>query len=214
MLEGDLPDDLPYLGSGGRLGTVRRLSNDEAYKRYHAPVGEGAHLEALINWRLQLNAGDREILDHYCAWPRRRVVGPAGTVGFIMPSAPAEFWQDMDGEAHTRELQHLVHIDKARTLGVPDPTPLQRLQLTSALAEILELFDRNDVVYGDISERNVLWSVDPDPRIYLLDCDNTQLLGRSSPPTGVAFTAGWSDSRRGDEPPNKDSDRFALGSSS
>lgn len=127
-------------------------------------------------------------------------------------------------------------------LALPPPMAPERLGLAYALARLLAAFEGDDtspsrstpgaaageaqprqsevmvhasVAHGDLSAKNVLWSLDRGPEIYVIDCDNAELYS-----DGVASGAG--DRRRAmtpnwDDPsipaggnPGRYSDRYSM----
>ena len=205
---------LREVGSGA-IGTVYEVGAEPScyYKRYSAPARHARRLDELIAWRLALEPGERDFLDCHCAWPLIAVRESDDTVGFLMRRAPDDFWADMLGEAHTLELQHLIHANAARRLGVQLPTPQQRLDLLRSFARIFDFFDQRDIVYGDVSEKNVLWTLDGTPRVFLIDCDNAHTGQGDQDAGGVAIpkNSSWRDPYLPlDGSPSLDSDRYAI----
>jgi hypothetical protein len=64
-------------------------------------------------------------------------------------------------------------------------------------------------VVGDVSMRNLLWACEPEPSIFLLDCDGMRFAGES-PAVPAAETLDWDDPSLGTDPPNLNSDRYKL----
>lgn len=209
----ELPVIDTTIGSPGAKGQVYVVTNDICYKEYFAPVDE-VHLDRLIKWRRALNDYDRRFLDLHCAWPLRRVLRDGLTMGFLMRLAPDEFWIDMLGERHTIELQHLIHSNTAERLGVPVPSSAERLMLVRSLAEVFAFFDAHQMIYGDISEKNVLWTTrSGQARVFLIDCDNARPTDvvDSHQSFAMSRSDNWRDPTLGrDSLPDRDSDRFAL----
>jgi hypothetical protein len=206
-----LPPAGHQVGQSGAKGTVRAVDGSAYYKEYREPVDDPTHLNDLITWRRSLPAADRDFLDAHCAWPLRRVQQAGRTTGFLMAPAPDEFWADMLGEYHTVELQHLIHTQAAARLGVIPPSRARRMRLVRDLADLLAFFDEHDIVYGDISEKNVLWTMRGTARTYLIDCDNARPAGTRNPHAAMAGNENWRDPLLGpDDLPDLDSDRFAL----
>jgi len=207
---GDLGEQV---GDSGRMGSVFRLTTGELFKRYETPLLDGGHLDALIDWRLKLAPADRRWIDDRCAWPRTRVVSDAETVGFTMACAPDRYWFTALDTTVTRELQHLMFPERASRLGLTPPTRYERLRLVHALAAIFAFFDRHKMVYADLSEKNLLWSLTPQPSVYLLDIDNISMPSAGFRPASQATARNWRDPRL-DDPAisaDVDSDRWALG---
>lgn len=198
----------------GATGTVYEVSGGKCYyKEYLEPDVHAVRLGRLIEWRNQLSPSRRRFLDEHAAWPRSAVLDGDRTVGFLMSPAPPEFWADMLGEQDTVELQHLVHEDRSRTLGLPEVSTLSRLKLLGDLARVLQLLARDNMIYGDVNEQNVFWALRPSPRIYLIDCDNSRPADMTGADAGVAMPRdpSWRDPFLADgDPPMLASDRFAL----
>ncbi|WP_426512926.1 hypothetical protein ACPPVO_21145 [Dactylosporangium sp. McL0621] len=194
----------------GASGTVYPVDDRTVYKQYRRPVRPDP-LAELIAWRESMPRGAREFLDAHCAWPIRLRLEHGLATGYEMHRAPGEFWADMQGEAHTVELQHLLH-PRLPGLTVPPPQSPPRLALLHSLAGLMELFEENGLVYGDVGVKNVLWTLRGRPRVYLLDCDNARFTASSAPPGDVAAPRDdWADPRLGPgERPGPDSDRWAL----
>ena len=195
------------------MGAVYEVAGgDFYYKEYIEPQRHAVRLRRLIEWRDHLPQNCREVLDARSAWPLKAVTVNGDLRGFLMNPAPEVFWADMRGERHTLELQHLIHVKTARPLGITLPSRAQRLDLLADLARLLDLMHQHCIVYGDISEKNILWTVRETPQVYVIDCDNARpvdLVDRS----GVAMprNAGWSEpSRNGGGPPDVNSDRYGL----
>lgn len=203
------------VGSPGAMGTVYLVDGQPSclYKKYVTPALHAARLDRLVAWRNGLAPQERGFLDAYCAWPLVTVTDAGLISGFLMRSAPADFWFDMLGETHTLELQHLIHAAASERLGIPLPSPVQRLALVRKLAEILAFFDHHDIVYGDVSEKNVLWTAQGLPRIFLIDCDNARPVGLTGANPGVAMarSLNWRDPDLPEHGvPDTNSDRYAL----
>jgi hypothetical protein len=203
------------VGNPGAMGTVFKVDGRPPclFKKYVTPAMHTARLDRLVAWRNELSPQERDFLDAYCAWPLVTVTNEGRTVGFLMRSAPAAFWVDMLGEEHTLELQHLIHAAASEKLGIPLPSPEQRLALVGQLAEILAFFDDRNIVYGDVSEKNVLWTIQRFPRIFLIDCDNARPidLARSDAGVAMARNPSWRDPDLPEDGlPDTNSDRYAL----
>ncbi len=208
-------DVLGPVGNPGAMGTVYRIAGQPPYlyKKYIDSSAHAARLDLLITWRNSLSAEAREFLDSRCAWPVVAVTENGQTAGFLMRSAPDDFWADMAGENHTLELQHLIHTAGAKAFGIELPGPEQRLALIASLADVLAFLEAHEIVYGDVNERNVLWTLKTSPRVYLIDCDNARPGYLPGETAGVAMprNASWRDP---DLPeggyPDSNSDRYTL----
>ena len=203
------------IGNPGAMGTVYRVAGRPPclFKKYVNPPVHVARLDRLVTWRNSLSGEAREFLDSRCAWPLVAVTENGQIVGFLMRSAPDEFWADMGGELHTVELQHLIHTAGAKAFGIGLPGPEQRLALVESLADTLAFLEAHEFVYGDVNERNVLWTLKDRPRVFLIDCDNARPAALPAASAGVAMprNANWRDP---DLPeggyPDINSDRYTL----
>lgn len=202
------------LGQGGQAN-VWRIEEYPRYlfKEYAMDLDvDGALLDDLVACRSDMTEQDRALLDAATAWPIATVVDGDRTAGVIIAEAPDRFLLEGDTQKKPAELQYLVLRDRAGQLGVEVPPPFVRLQITAQLAAVLDLFARYEIVHGDISHRNVLWSSEPDPAVFVLDCDGASLQGNASP-LPVVTTPHWTDPRVVDttiEQPDVDSDRLGL----
>ncbi len=202
------------LGDGGQ-GTVYALNGSPEFvlKRYKPtanPHGNG--IDRLVTWRARLSPADRDLIDRCFAWPRSRVIAGRSTVGAILPIIPSRFWVVLPGnERKPLEVQWAYYPDRARQRGLAVPTGQQRVELCRLYAGAMATLHRNDVVYGDVSFRNLLWTIQPEAAVYYIDCDSVSLAGgRPVVPTGT--TLGWTDPTLAPEAPQDvQSDRYKLG---
>jgi hypothetical protein len=207
---------LGQIGSGGQ-GRVHELGNSDklVYKEYYNPklVRTDAMMR-LVRLRQQRQPAERSWLDAHFAWPMCRVVSGDGTVvGFIMRRVSRMYsWRDAAGKQRLTELQFLVRPPKPRWQQITQPSPDQRRRLARALAELTQRLHRWDVVFGDISDANILWTVKPQPDVYVIDCDGMRIRG-NEPILDQADTPGWHDPRQRSPVPGVDADLYktALG---
>ncbi|HUB69645.1 MAG TPA: hypothetical protein VL984_04420 [Acidimicrobiales bacterium] len=145
------------------------------------------------------------------AWPVAAVVdGGPDAIGLLMPRAPAAFWlRHRDGKGRLANLSYLVsdpdRIAIAYGAQVPPPGDPERVALVYALSRLLDGWEGAQgplrAVHGDLSAKNVLWSMVPGPAVYVLDCDGATVLGPPAPagpgpeevPKPRATTPNWED---------------------
>lgn len=214
--------ELSFIGpqiKRGSMGAVYEVDAEPAcfYKKYEKPEQHVTRLRHLVDWRRKLDEQDLRTIDRRCAWPIVTVVDERNDiVGFLMHPAPKEFWaRDSQDRIYLLELSHLLFPDKAARLGSPVPDRDQRLELLWQLTMVFDTLGRHDLVYGDFSEHNVLWTLTPDPRIFLIDCDNARPEGLPGQHAGVAKPRSlvWRDPalpKDGLHFPDIRSDRYAL----
>ena len=122
------------------------------------------------------------------AWPAAAVVNDYDApvaLGALMPRAPAEFWlRHRDGPSRLATLSYLAgdpdRMAVAYGVTVPPPGAPERVALVYALARLLDAWQGGGgpiVVHGDLSAKNVLWSLRPAPAVYVLDCDGAVIEG-------------------------------------
>jgi Phosphotransferase enzyme family len=185
------------LSGGPELGWPR------VYKelRRPCPVPE---LSALVSFPSVLASADAVLSARVLsssAWPACVVVGGEAelALGTVMPRAPQEFWvRHRDGANRLASLSYLANdpdrLAVAYGVLLPAPGAPERVALVYALARLLDAWQsgppRPQVVHGDLSAKNILWSLQAAPSVYVLDCD------------GATVTAGGQDDP--DCPPGPD----------
>ena len=230
-------------GGEGRVfevvGEAGRGSGRFVYKELRQPRPLMS-LAPLVAFPSALAVAERELACRVVsssAWPTALVVGdgPAyegsATValGTVMPRAPEGFWlRHRDGTARPASLSYLAgdpdRIAVAYGIQVPGPGTAGRVGVVYALARLLEAWQAEKgpahVIHGDLSARNVLWSLAPTPAVYVLDCDGATLSSGAglTPTDGAAAdshlratTPNWDDpTLPPGRTPTEGSDRYAL----
>jgi hypothetical protein len=127
------------------------------------------------------------------AWPVAAVVEDdeaTVAVGVLIPRAPAEFWlRHRDGPRRLATLSYLAadpdRMAVAYGVTLPQPGTPERVALVYALARLLDAWQGGPgplVVHGDLSAKNVLWSLSPAPAVYVLDCDGVVIADAAAGP--------------------------------
>jgi len=199
------------IGDGGQ-GTVHRLSRLRGHflKRYHPHVAVDAdELDLLIRAPMYMTEDDRGFVLATTAWPTARVFDGGVCVGFLMPEAPARFSTELAGRLVLRELQYLVYRQRKMWSALRLPSPEQRQTLVRAYVRLFQVLHRYGVVIGDVSMRNLLWTLDGRPSVYAIDCDGFRLDGRA-PAVPQAQTPEWADPAANAGMASFDSDRYKL----
>ncbi len=180
VLEGDLGARTRI--GGGRSTEVERV---EAFTvpGYHGGLafvrereGVAAHwhpeqVAKLAAWRAGLDERQRDVLDGVAAWPLAGVANEGGdVVGCLVPLAAHPFYFVAtvdDGESDgvgkaTRNARWLVSAPKrARRVGagsVGERDLVARCTVLARVCVLLERLHRSGIVFGDLSERSVLYS--------------------------------------------------------
>jgi hypothetical protein len=186
--------DVSEIGSGGQ-GIVYSVSKEPAwahsgplvYKEYRRDPGSGFfdNLAGIVRMRARLPHYQRAALDAATAWPLCLVVDEHGDpTGVVMPRIASRFYATVQlpsGREKTipREIQPLFAAPaRADKIGLDVPAgddTRTRLQLCARLADAFALLHEVDIVYGDLSSRNVLYDAAPTPSVLLIDCDGASL---------------------------------------
>ncbi|MFI7012053.1 hypothetical protein [Streptomyces sp. NPDC050145] len=201
---------LDKAGDGGQ-GEVHVVAGQGRllYKGYREPHKvDGAALAALVSYRLRLQEADRERLDREAAWPLCRVLDGSRVTGFLMNRAPNPMtWATSKGDSRLIDLSYLLREAKPAWSAVVQPAPQARRALAIALTEAIGRLHAAGLVLGDLSQSNVLWTLDPVPSVFLLDCDGIRLVGRA-PVLPQADTPDWHDPLASPGTATVDSDRY------
>ena len=159
------------------------------YKEYKpdvVPNVDVGQLEAMVALLDNLDPVAAQKLVGCAAWPLAIVSSGPRIAGFAMPKVPDAFYVTLRMPAGPRlamgQCQHLFNtkawLDER---GLPDERNF-RLALLADLAERLAFFHANSIAVGDLSAKNLLFSVtDDNPKCYFIDCDAMVLGGRSVP---------------------------------
>lgn len=217
------------LAQGGE-GAVYQLPLQPhlVFKAYRGKSDRG-YLDDLVAWPGLLAARDAEVVRSSAAWPTSVVTGDDGDpVGLVMPRAPRRFSvRHRDGQRRLATLSYLTcdpaRPAKAYDIVVPPVGDARRYGLVLALAQLLAAFDSvaAAVSHGDLSTKNVLWSLERGPEVFVIDCDSAEVLScgddlaeatASRPARRRAMTPNWDDPavQKGSSP-TLASDRYSLG---
>lgn len=219
MNPNDEPTSLDELGTldkiaEGGQGTIFRAARmpGELYKRYLDPtalhVGE---LKRLIR-RIHVDERSqhaRETILRSTAWPTSVVLENGRHVGLMMPEAPPRFSTAIGGKTRLKELQFLIFEPKPMWSEVGLPGPEERRELALGYVRLFKALHDAEIIIGDVSPRNLLWTLDPDPAVYAIDCDGFRVNGYPAP-TPQAQTPDWVDPDQETGRASFDSDRFKL----
>lgn len=194
---------LTKIGQGGQ-GVVYRAPNvttkfaaSMVYKEYKVQTladidfSALAAMPALVEDSLSHSQAERLIAA--AAWPCALIEDNGTTSGFVMPAIPDEFFISLTtvkgSSACTAEFQHLLNhpsVLAARGITIDDA---QRYSLLREVASTLAFMHQHGVCVGDISPKNLLFSLDPHPAVYFIDCDAMRINGVSVLPQ--VETPGW-----------------------
>ncbi|WP_422604526.1 protein kinase domain-containing protein [Mycobacterium sp.] len=203
VIERDKLGVLSKIGQGGQ-GVVYRAPNVKTkfaasmvYKEYKPQARTDvdftalAAMPALVEESLSYSQAERLI--SIAAWPCRIVEDGGAPTGFVMPAIPDEFFIPLTTakgvSPSTAEFQHLLNhpsVLAARGITVDDA---QRFTLLRETASALVFLHKHRVCVGDISPKNLLFSLIPHEGVYFIDCDAMRINTVSALPQ--VETPGW-----------------------
>ena len=176
---------LSKIGQGGQ-GVVHRAPNVKTkfaasmvYKEYKAQTLAEIDFTALAAMPAlvedSLSYAEAERLISMAAWPCALVEDADRPTGFVMPGIPDEFFVALTTakgvSSSTAEFQHLLNhssVLEARGIDIDDA---QRYSLLREVASGLAFLHKHGVCVGDISPKNLLFTLTPHPAVLFIDCD-------------------------------------------
>jgi len=203
VIERDRLGVLTKIGQGGQ-GVVYRAPNVKTkfaasmvYKEYKAQTLADIDFSALAAMPAlvenSLSYAQAERLISFAAWPCALVEDASRPTGFVMPAIPAGFLIDLTTvkgvSTATAEFQHLLNhasVLAARGITIDDA---QRYALLREVASALAFLHKNGVCVGDISPKNLLFSLAPHEAVYFIDCDAMRINSVSA--LSQMETPGW-----------------------
>lgn len=171
-------------------------------------------LKAIPDFLESLPYRDGAKLIDISAWPCRVVENGNRVIGFVMPAIPDDFFTDFTtarGQSRViAEFQHLLNAPHvlAMRFGGNIITERQKYELLRKVASSLDFLHERGVCVGDMSPKNMLFSLQGPPSVYFVDCDAMRVKGIS--PTQQLETPGW-EVPKGEERATVFSDRYKLG---
>jgi len=203
VIQRDRLGALTKIGQGGQ-GVVYGAPNVKTkfaasmvYKEYKSQTLAAidftavAAMPALVEDSLSYAQAERLI--SMAAWPCAMVEDAGRPTGFVMPAIPAEFFISLTtvkGVSTTAaEFQHLLNhptVLAARGINIDD---VQRYTLLREVSSGLAFLHSHGVCVGDISPKNLLFSLTPREAVYFIDCDAMRINGVSALPQ--VETPGW-----------------------
>ncbi|MGV0043628.1 hypothetical protein ACRU13_19085 [Mycobacterium colombiense] len=215
--------DRTKIAEGGQ-GIVYRVQESKktkftdslVYKEYKAQVLADIDFRALAAMpelvENSLSYDDGERLISMAAWPCAMVENAGKPTGFVMPAIPDDFYISLTTlkgvSRNPAEFQHLLNPESvlnARGIALDD---VQRYALLREVASALAFFHAHGVCVGDISPKNLLFSLRPREAIYFIDCDAMRIHDVSA--LTQVETPGWG-VPAGEEPATVYSDTYKLG---
>lgn len=195
--EADLgPMELIAKGTAGDVfrvteHTLRQFSGRLlAFKMIAPKIRELSHgqvarsMERAVALREAMRPAEQSELDRFTVWPLAVVQRDGETIGTVMPLIPADFMTSVDagGGQPSYRVHEFVFLSAAddyiAKLGIDRSMTgnrFVRLSLVAQLSYAVSLLHRHDIIFGDLSLKNIAIAVNP-PRLMLLDCDGAAAL--------------------------------------
>ncbi len=214
---------LERLGAGSqgvvfRTGRIRidhtRSAVYKEYKPTVLPKADDRVLGEMIAFLGKIGEADAQRVLEMAAWPVQLVRDDGAFSGFVMPEVQDRFWITMklaSGAERTvvAQAQHLLNSNEflvARGLVVDAET---KLALLTSVAENIGFLHSKNVTVGDLSPKNLLFSLAPSPVTFFVDCDAMAIGGRSVLPQ--LETPDWALPGETREPRGtKETDRYKM----
>jgi hypothetical protein len=132
-------------------------------------------LATVVRFRMELPDEQRVIFDERAIWPLAVVVGDAGeAIGIVMREIPPAFF----GPRGPREAHVLFQADQdLPRLGYSPWDTRARIAILARAAAVYAMFHRANVIFGDLSPRNLVLTDGGKPRVMAIDTDSVRLKG-------------------------------------
>lgn len=181
------------LGHGGQAAVYEVLGDERmVYKKYFVPRRDIAAVRDVIESgpRVRKRLAGRGV---DLMWPARIIERDGVVQGIVMPRVPERYSVNFAGPARGGRL--LLTLDHAvprpsAVYRVADVSDEDRLAIVVLVAHFLEALHHEDLVYGDLSWRNFLFSLSPSCGVLALDLDGVSRIGTRAV---SAHTPDWTD---------------------
>ena len=217
-----LAPHLDRIASGGE-GIVYRVSSMprtvfKQYKETQRPQLDAAALSELVQVVDQWVAPDKARVLSRTAWPSALVADDRGVCGFLMVEIDDPFYGHFGLRANPRRVlcdwNQLIYQTSTPTPAhlISDMPRVQMegiVQLLQDLAATIEILHRKSIVVGDMSGKNLIWTVAPN-RVFIIDCDSFHFDGQRGA-CSHKESPGWVDPVLMGRPTNLESDVYKLG---
>jgi serine/threonine protein kinase len=222
VIERDKLGVLTKIAQGGQ-GVVYQAPNVKTkfaasmvYKEYKTHIQADIDFTALAAMPAlvedSLSYAEAERLVSVAAWPCALVEDGGASTGFVMPAFPDEFFiplKTVKGVSSVAaEFQHLLNHSSVLAARGIDVDDARRYALLREVASGLAFLHKHGVCVGDISPKNLLFSLTPHEGVYFIDCDAMRINGVSALPQ--METPGW-EVPAGEELATIYSDAYKLG---
>ena len=214
---------LEQINQGGE-GRIFEFVNDQAtiYKEFFFSSRHPPNLTALqqlITVMESCSEKERAYIESRTVWPKVAVTDRGRLRGYIMKRVPAQFFRLYGLRNRPRKVlcdwNYLSMRDRYENnprlvSEIPKPNAAQTSALIADLARTVQELHRHDVIVGDMSGQNLIWTDQPSWHVMLIDCDSFRKRGS----TGVNYpkeTPDWEDPVVQQGRTNQQSDIYKLG---
>ena len=176
-------------GGEGRVYRVRSLPG-LVFKEFLDNRDEARairSLEELAATVDSMSSNDQSWIRSRTTWPEQLVLSGNRIKGFLMPIISNEYFRKFGAKVSPKHvpcdwnylsMRNKFASNKNIYSEVPRVTQLDVLAVVLDLAKTLKILHEHQIVVGDISGRNLLWTDKPDFRTLLIDCDSFHFEGR------------------------------------
>lgn len=217
------PSAFRELGAGGegRVFEVPGLGN-LVYKEFFpsaTSIPDLQALERLISARESWSPDEQSWMNERSVWPISSVLENGRLKGLLMPRIPKLFYRSHGIKANPRvvlcEWNYLALRNRFGSnpnifSDVPRPETFQVIELILDLSRTMSLLHAHDIVLGDVSGKNLLWTDRPSFRVFAIDNDGFRFIGTG----GIASpkqSPDWEDPVLAGRATTPESDIYKLG---
>ncbi|MGB6162735.1 MAG: hypothetical protein WCF33_19975 [Pseudonocardiaceae bacterium] len=183
----------------------------KVFKSHLITDADMTRIDQLVALAANASASDRVLLNSHMSWPAARVTSTSHmTYGVVIPIAPPAYWVNLRlNESQTKykplEIDWLASApEKCERHNVPVPNFANRVKICADIVAVAELLERHNLVYGDWSYANALWSAD-ECAGYVIDLDGCAFGTRTS-----LGTQNWDDPHATGKQTDTFSDRYGV----
>lgn len=191
------PATLVEIGRGGEGRVYEFADNPElVYKEYVSSSQTSPNPEALtrlIDLPDSWAVAEREWFETRTVWPKTAVFDHGKLRGYMMKRIP-ETCQRLHGirkkprsvpcDWNFLSLRNKYRSNTNLSSDIPDLGTAEITQLVIDLAKTIAFLHDHEVIIGDLSGRNLIWTNQPSLYVMLIDCDGFRIRGSS----GVNYT--------------------------
>ncbi len=162
------------IASGGQAVLFDVPGTSFVYKRFKRPPTRSDEVTDLRGRLRELASTGQKVFVHHGSAPGQDVVSsfcwPVDVieerqvpVGIVMPRASAEFFLEGGDKLRTFEFLYLYRTHP--------PCSLERAHVLLCVLRAFDYLGEMHLVHGDVAPKNIVWTLRPQPRVFVLDVD-------------------------------------------